>query len=51
MTTTQTAVTLLPFHAMLCMQGQGVVKGYAIGKAADMSAAAKEDDHYRITVE
>jgi phosphotransferase system enzyme I (PtsI) len=51
MTTTQTAVNLLPFHAMLCMQGQGVVKGYAIGKAAVMSAAALEVVHYRIPVE
>ncbi|NYT85892.1 phosphoenolpyruvate--protein phosphotransferase [Pollutimonas harenae] len=30
------------------MQGQGVVKGYAIGKAAVMSAAALEVAHYRI---
>src|SRR5690606_4843491 len=34
--------------AMLCMQGQGVVKGYAIGRAAVMSAAALEVAHYRI---
>lgn len=33
---------------MLCMQGQGVVNGYAIGKAVVMSAAALEVDHYRI---
>ncbi len=33
---------------MLCMQGQGVVKGYAIGRAAIMSAAALEVVHYRI---
>ncbi|NYT57879.1 phosphoenolpyruvate--protein phosphotransferase [Alcaligenaceae bacterium] len=30
------------------MQGQGVVKGYAIGRAAVMSAAALEVAHYRI---
>ncbi|NYT61186.1 phosphoenolpyruvate--protein phosphotransferase [Alcaligenaceae bacterium] len=34
--------------AMLCLQGQGVVKGYAIGRAAIMSAAALEVAHYRI---
>nr|WP_255675968.1 phosphoenolpyruvate--protein phosphotransferase [Pusillimonas sp. MFBS29] len=34
--------------ALLCMQGQGVVKGYAIGRAAVMSAAALEVAHYRI---
>lgn len=51
MTTTQTAVNLAPFHAMLCMQGQGVVKGYAIGRAAVMSAAALEVVHYRIPIE
>ena len=37
--------------AMLCMQGQGVVKGYAIGRAAVMGAAALEVDHYRIPEE
>jgi phosphotransferase system enzyme I (PtsI) len=36
------------FCSMLCMQGQGVVKGYAIGKVAIMSAAALEVAHYRI---
>lgn len=36
---------------MLCMQGQGVVKGYAIGRAAIMSAAALEVAHYRIAPE
>lgn len=36
------------FCAMLCMQGQGVVRGYAIGRAAIMSAAALEVAHYRI---
>jgi phosphotransferase system enzyme I (PtsI) len=33
---------------MLCMQGQGIVKGFAIGRAAIMSAAALEVVHYRI---
>lgn len=36
------------FESLLCMQGQGVVKGYAIGRAAIMSAAALEVVHYRI---
>src|SRR3546814_14978558 len=36
----------LRLSAMLCMQGQGVIKGYAIGKAAVMSAAALEVAHY-----
>lgn len=34
---------------MLCMQGHGVVKGYAIGKAVIMGATALEVAHYRIT--
>ena len=38
-------------HAMLCMRGQGVVKGYAIGRAAVMGAAALEVAHYRIQPE
>lgn len=33
---------------MLCMQGQGVVRGYAIGRAVIMGAAALEVTHYRI---
>ncbi|WP_353152369.1 phosphoenolpyruvate--protein phosphotransferase [Pollutimonas bauzanensis] len=33
------------------MQGQGVVKGYAIGRVAIMSAAALEVAHYRIAPE
>lgn len=33
---------------MLCMQGQGVVKGFAIGKAVIMGAAALEVAHYHI---
>nr|WP_255772664.1 phosphoenolpyruvate--protein phosphotransferase [Paracandidimonas lactea] len=36
---------------MLCAHGQGVVKGYAIGRAAVMSAAALEVAHYRIAPE
>ncbi|WP_245152415.1 phosphoenolpyruvate--protein phosphotransferase [Allopusillimonas soli] len=34
---------------MLCAQGQGVVRGYAIGRAAVMGAATLEVPHYRIT--
>lgn len=34
--------------SMLCLQGQGVVKGYAIGRAVVMGAAALEVAHYRI---
>lgn len=34
--------------AMLCMAGQGVVKGYAIGKAVVMGVTALEVAHYRI---
>jgi len=36
---------------MVSLQGLGVVKGYAIGRAAIMSAAALEVAHYRITDE
>lgn len=46
--TTNTAYELPGLCAMVCMQGQGVVKGYAIGRAAVMSAAALEVVHYRI---
>lgn len=38
-------------NAMFCMRGQGVVKGYAIGRAAVMGAAALEVVHYRIQPE
>jgi len=38
-------------HSMLCMRGQGVVKGYAIGRAVVMSASALEVAHYRIPAE
>jgi phosphotransferase system enzyme I (PtsI) len=34
--------------SMLCLQGQGVVKGYAIGRAVVMGAAALEVAHYRV---
>jgi phosphotransferase system enzyme I (PtsI) len=34
--------------AMLCLQGLGVVKGYAIGRAAVMGAASLEVEHYRV---
>lgn len=34
--------------AMFCMQGQGVVRGFAIGRAVVMGAAALEVSHYRI---
>ncbi|MGO3891403.1 MAG: phosphoenolpyruvate--protein phosphotransferase [Paenalcaligenes sp.] len=37
--------------AMLCAQGQGVVRGYAIGRAVVMGAAALEVPHYRVAVE
>lgn len=33
---------------MLCMLGQGVVKGYAIGKAVVMDAATLEVSHYHV---
>jgi phosphotransferase system enzyme I (PtsI) len=36
---------------MLCLQGQGVVKGFAIGRAVVMGAAALEVVHYRIPLE
>jgi phosphotransferase system enzyme I (PtsI) len=42
------AAASLALNAMLCLQGQGVVKGIAIGRAVVMSAAALEVAHYRI---
>ena len=39
---------LRPVGSTLCMQGQGVVRGFAIGRAAIMSAASLEVNHYRI---
>ncbi|MGB6104451.1 MAG: phosphoenolpyruvate--protein phosphotransferase [Pusillimonas sp.] len=47
---TLSALTHTEPCAMLCMQGQGIVKGYAIGRAAVMGAAALEVAHYRIPV-
>ncbi|HUG56998.1 MAG TPA: phosphoenolpyruvate-utilizing N-terminal domain-containing protein, partial [Candidimonas sp.] len=49
--TTHLTLDLSGPGSMLCMQGQGVVKGYAIGRAAIMSAAALEVAHYRIAPE
>lgn len=40
-----------PSGATLCLQGQGVVRGFAIGRAVVMSAAALEVEHYRIPPE
>jgi len=37
--------------AVLCMYGQGVARGYAIGRAVVMGAAALEVAHYRIAPE
>lgn len=37
--------------AMFCAQGQGVVRGYAIGRAVVMGAAALEVPHYRVAME
>jgi phosphotransferase system enzyme I (PtsI) len=37
--------------AVLCLHGQGVARGYAIGRAVVMGAAALEVPHYRITPE
>ena len=48
MTATSSHADSHHFSSMVCMQGQGVVKGYAIGRAAIMSAAALEVAHYRI---
>lgn len=50
MTQSATTRSALP-GAMLCLQGQGVVKGYAIGRAAVMGAASLEVAHYRIAPE
>lgn len=38
----------LSLISTLCLQGQGVVRGYAIGQAVVMSAAALEVAHYRV---
>jgi phosphotransferase system enzyme I (PtsI) len=37
-----------PTQTLISMRGQGVVKGYAIGRAVVMGAAALEVAHYRI---
>ncbi|HET8596292.1 MAG TPA: phosphoenolpyruvate--protein phosphotransferase [Castellaniella sp.] len=42
---------LADLHSTLCLYGQGVVRGYAIGRAVVMSAAALEVAHYRIAGE
>lgn len=46
-------IHLLPDSSrpMLCMAGQGVVKGYAIGRAVVMSAAALEVRHYLVALD
>jgi len=38
-------------RAMFCLRGQGVVKGYAIGRAVVMGATTLEVAHYRIAPE
>ena len=38
----------LPGSPMLCLYGQGVARGYAIGRAVVMGATALEVVHYRI---
>lgn len=38
-------------HSPFCLYGQGVVRGYAIGRAVVMSAATLEVAHYRVTVD
>lgn len=44
----QTGTKNVVTQTMICMRGQGVVKGYAIGRAVVMGAAALEVAHYRI---
>ncbi len=41
----------LPASPMLCLYGQGVARGYAIGRAVVMGATALEVVHYRIAPE
>ena len=36
---------------MLCLYGQGVARGYAIGRVVVLGATALEVSHYRITIE
>lgn len=40
-----------PANAVICLYGQGVARGYAIGRAVVMGAAALEVAHYRIAPE
>jgi phosphotransferase system enzyme I (PtsI) len=40
-----------PANAVICLYGQGVARGYAIGRAVVMGAAALEVAHYRIAAE
>jgi phosphotransferase system enzyme I (PtsI) len=42
-------VPLEPSSALLCVYGRGVAKGYAIGRAVVMGAAALEVAHYRLS--
>jgi len=37
-----------PFSSTLCLYGQGVVRGYTIGRAVVMSAASLEVAHYHV---
>jgi len=48
MTATDTPPATTTASAMFCLRGQGVVKGYAIGRAVIMGATALEVAHYRI---
>lgn len=43
-----TSASGIDHGSMLCLQGQGVVKGFAIGRAVVMGAATLEVAHYRI---
>jgi len=38
-----------PSTAVLCLQGKGVARGYAIGRAVVLGAAALEVAHYRVS--
>lgn len=51
MTTQDSTQQQSALRPMVCLHGQGVVKGYAIGRAAVMSAASLEVAHYRIADE
>jgi len=51
MSAAQTNTAAAPASAMFCLRGQGVVKGYAIGRAVVMGATALEVAHYRIAPE